>query len=157
FLAALARSAGRPFAVIAPDLDRAEAWRDDLEFLLGPDRVVYLPPHDVVPWSSQVATGPVRDDRITAMLRLGDPDPPIAAIPALALYRRAPAPDSVRSRAVEVAPGTEVPPEDLTLRLVMAGYRSVTEVGEIGEVSRRGGLLDVFGPGMTYPVRIEFD
>src|SRR5205814_6938057 len=64
FLAALARSVKRPFVVIAPDLDRAEAWRDDLEFLLGPDRVVSLPPHDVVPWTSQVATGPVRDDRV---------------------------------------------------------------------------------------------
>jgi len=157
FLAALARSVKRPFAVIAPDLDRAEAWRDDLEFLLGPDRVVYLPPHDVVPWSSQVATGPVRDDRVTAMLRLGDPDPPIVVIPAVSLYRLAPAPGTIRSRAVSLQRGTEIAPEILAHRLVMAGYRSVGEVGEVGEVSRRGGLLDVFGPGMHYPVRIEFD
>ena len=157
FLAALARWVRRPFAVIAPDIDRAEAWRDDLEFLLGADRVVYLPPHDVVPWSSQVATGPIRDDRMTAMLRLGDPDPPTVVIPAVSLYRLAPAPDSVRSRAVSVARGTEIAPEVLAHRLVMAGYRSVGEVGEVGEVSRRGGLLDVFGPGMQYPVRIEYD
>ena len=103
FLAALARSVKRPFAVIAPDLDRAEAWRDDLEFLLGPDRVVYLPPHDVVPWSSQVATGPVRDDRVTAMLRLGDPDPPIVVIPAVSLYRLAPAQRAVSTTAFVVA------------------------------------------------------
>ena len=157
FLAGLKRSIARPFAVIAPDLDRAEAWRDDLEFLLGPDRVVYLPPHDVVPWSAQVATGPVRDDRITALLRLGDPDPPIVVIPAVSLYRLAPAPEALRSRAVTLAQGTEIAPERLALRLVMAGYRSVSEVGEIGEVSRRGGLLDVFGPGMSHPVRVEFD
>ncbi len=156
-LAALARSVARPFAVVAPDLDRAEAWRDDLEFLLGPDRVAYLPPHDVVPWSAQVATGPVRDDRITALLRLGDPDPPLVVIPAVSLYRLAPAPDALRSRAVTLTAGAEIAPEKLALRLVMAGYRSVGEVGEIGEVSRRGGLLDVFGPGMEYPVRIEFD
>ena len=156
-LAGLARSVSRPFAVIAPDIDRAEAWRDDLEFLLGPDRVVSLPPHDVVPWSAQVATGPVRDDRITAMLRLGDPDPPIAVIPAVSLYRLAPRPAAVRSRSVTLAPGTEIAPEVLARTLVMAAYRPVGEVGEMGEVSRRGGLLDVFGPGMAYPVRIEFD
>jgi transcription-repair coupling factor (superfamily II helicase) len=156
-LAGLARSVPRPFAVIAPDLDRAEAWRDDLEFLLGQDRVVYLPPHDVVPWSAQVATGPVRDDRITAMLRLGDPDPPVAVIPAVALYRRAPLPHAVRSRSVTLAPGTEIAPEVLARKLVMAAYRPVGEVREMGEVSRRGGLLDVFGPGMASPVRIEFD
>jgi len=99
FLAALARSMPRPFAVIVPDLDRAEAWRDDLEFLLGEGRVAYLPPQDVVPWSAQVATGPVRDDRVTAMVRLGRPDPPIVVIPALSLYRLVPEPDRLRSRA----------------------------------------------------------
>jgi transcription-repair coupling factor (superfamily II helicase) len=157
FLAALARGTQRPFAVIAPDIDRAEAWRDDLGFLLGEDRAVYLPPHDVVPWSSQVATGPVLDDRMTAMLRLGDPNPPLAVIPAVSLYRLAPAPGSIRSRAVMLRAGSEIAPEALAHKLIMTGYRAVAEVGEVGDVSRRGGLLDVFAPGMAYPVRIEFD
>ncbi|MBI4364858.1 MAG: transcription-repair coupling factor, partial [Candidatus Latescibacteria bacterium] len=157
FVALLARSTGRHFAVVAPDLDRAYAWRDDLDFLMGPDRVVFLPPHDVVPWSAQVATGPVRDDRITAMLRLGDPDPPVVVIPALSLYRLAPKPEAVRSRAVRIGPSFEIPPEILARRLVLGGYRPVAEVAEMGEMSRRGGLLDVFGPGMQHPVRIEFD
>ena len=156
-VALLASTTSRPFAVIAPDLDRAEAWRDDLEFFLGEDRVVYFPPHDVVPWSAQVATGPVRDDRLTAMLRLGDPNPPVAVIPAMSLYRRVPAPALVRRRAVTLAAGAEIAPEDLLHRLVAAGFRSVAEVGEMGEVSRRGGLVDVFGPGMREPVRVEFD
>ena len=71
-----------PLAVIAPDLDRAEAWRDDLSFLLGADRVVFLPPLDTVPWSAQGATLPVREDRLTALLRIGDADPPVIVIPA---------------------------------------------------------------------------
>ena len=157
FLAALARSVARPLAVIAPDLDRAEAWRDDLEFLLGPGSVVSLPPLDVVPWSAQFATGPVRDDRILAMLRLGDPDPPVAILPALSLYRLTPRPDLVRARAVTLTQGAELDPELLMRALVTAGYRVVSEVGEMGEVSRRGGLLDVFAPGMTHPARVEFD
>ena len=157
FLAALAGAAAQPFAVIAPDLDRAEAWRDDLEFLLGEGRVVYLPPHDVVPWSNQVATGPVRDDRITAMLRLGAPDPPVAVLPALSLSRLVPEPARLRPRAVTLGRGSVLAPELLAARLVAGGYRSVSEVGEMGEISRRGGLMDVFAPGMTHPVRIEFD
>jgi transcription-repair coupling factor (superfamily II helicase) len=143
--------------VLAPDLDRAQAWREDLEFLLGPERVVYLPPHDVVPWSAQVATGPVRDDRLEALLRLGDPDPPVAVIPAQALARLVPAPGALRTRAITLRPGSVHDPAALAKRLVLAGYRSVAEVGESGEVSRRGGILDVFGAGMEHPVRIEFD
>src|SRR3990172_9290051 len=63
----------------------------------------------------------------------------------------------MRSRAITVAPGVEIAPEALLRRLITSGYRSVAEVGEMGEVSRRGGLIDVFGPGMGQPVRVEFD
>ena len=156
-LAALSEGARTPLAVIAPDLERAEAWRDDLGFLLGEDRVVYVPPLDVVPWSTQAATTPVRDDRLDALCRLGDPDPPIAVIPAASLHRLLPPPSVVRPRAIPIEPGWESEPDGLLRRLVLAGYRSVAEVGESGEVSRRGGIVDVFGPGMDQPVRLEFD
>ncbi len=157
-LALLARDEGAaPLAVVVPDLDRALAWREDLEFLLGPDRVVYLPPHDVVPWSTQVPTGPVRDDRLEALLRLGDPDAPVAVLPAQALLRLVPAPAGLRARAIELRVGHAHDPADLARRLVLAGYRAVAEVGESGEVSRRGGILDVYGAGLAHPVRIEFD
>ena len=156
-LAALLEQTGRPIAVIAPDIDRAEAWRDDLSFLLGEDRVVYLPPLDVVPWSNQLATAPVRDDRLHAIIRLGDPDPPVAVLPAAALHRLVPAPERVRSRAITLERGWKGDPEDLLRRLVVAGYRAVAEIGESGEVSRRGGIVDVYGPGLDHPARIEFD
>ena len=148
---------GAPLAIIAPDLDRAEAWHDDLAFFLGPDRVVIIPPHDTVPWSTQVATAPVREDRLDAFLRLGDPNPPVAVIPALSLHRKIPPPALIRSRAVDLRPGISIAPESLLRRLVLAGYRSVPEIGESGEVSRRGGIVDVFGAGMESPARIEFD
>jgi len=156
-LAALAEETRRPLAVIAPDLQRAEAWRDDLAFFLGEDRVVYVPPLDVVAWSNQHATAPVRDDRLHAICRLGDPDSPIAVIPAASLHRLVPPAALVRERCVTVEVGWECEPERLLHRLVLAGYRSVAEVGESGEVSRRGGIVDVFGAGMEHPVRLEFD
>jgi transcription-repair coupling factor (superfamily II helicase) len=155
--ALLADRVGAPLAILAPDLDRAESWRDDLAFLLGSDRVVFLPPLDMVPWSAQAATLPVREDRLTALLRLGDPDPPVAVIPAAALHRLVAAPALIRARALNVETAYESSPEALLLRLVLAGYRPVPEIGESGEVSRRGGIVDVFGPGMDHPARLEFD
>ncbi len=155
--ARLARDAARPLAVIVPDLDRAEAWRDDLSFLLGEGRVVYIPPLDVVPWSAQSATAPVRDDRLHALLRLGDPEPPVTVIPAASLHRLIPPPDRVGPRAIVVEVGWRCEPEALLRRLVLAGYRSVAEIGESGEVSRRGGIVDVYGPGMDHPARVEFE
>ncbi len=153
----LAREAGVPVAVVTPDLDRAESWRDDLASFLGPDRVVYLPPLDVVPWSHQTPTAPVRDERLDGLTRLADAPSPVAVIPAAALHRLLPRPAALRGRTFLVANGWQGDPRDLLQRLVLLGYRPVNEVSESGEVSRRGGIVDLHGPGMEQPVRLEFD
>ena len=40
--------------------------------------------------------------------------------------------------------------------LVERGYRRVSMVEAVGEFALRGGLLDLFSPGHTHPLRIEF-
>jgi len=153
----LARESGLPIAVLTPDLDRAESWRDDLAAFLGPDRVVYLPPLDVVPWSHQTPTAPVRDERLDGLARLTGAAPPVAVIPAAALHRLLPRPAALRGRAFTVERGWQGDPREVLRRLVLLGYRPVSEVSESGEISRRGGIVDVHGPGMEEPVRLEFD
>jgi len=153
----LARRGTIPMAVVAPDLDRAEAWRDDLAAFLGPNGVVYLPPLDVVPWSHQTPTPPVRDERLDGLVRLADAAPPVAVLPAAALHRLVPRPEALRRRTASLRAGREGDPHDLLRDLVLFGYRTVNEVSESGEVSRRGGIVDVHGPGMEQPIRIEFD
>jgi len=155
--AVLAGQGTVPMAVVAPDLDRAEAWRDDLAAFLGPNGVVYLPPLDVVPWSHQTPTSPVRDERLDGLARLAGAAPPVAVIPAAALQRLVPRPEDLRPRTLRLRAGWEGDPHDLMRDLVLFGYRTVNEVSESGEVSRRGGIVDVHGPGMEQPIRIEFD
>src|SRR4029453_5614562 len=45
---------------------------------------------------------------------------------------------------------------ELATTLVERGYRRVSMVEMVGEFALRGGILDVFSPGQTHPVRIEF-
>lgn len=44
----------------------------------------------------------------------------------------------------------------LRLHLWRCGYRDTDFVGEVGEVSFRGGIMDLFPPGEPLPVRVEF-
>jgi transcription-repair coupling factor (superfamily II helicase) len=44
----------------------------------------------------------------------------------------------------------------LVTALLERGYRRVPMVEAVGEISVRGGLLDLFSPGQRYPWRIEF-
>ena len=52
--------------------------------------------------------------------------------------------------------GKELPLEDAVKRLVENAYTRVDLVMERGEFAVRGGIIDVFSPTMTHPVRIEF-
>ncbi len=49
-----------------------------------------------------------------------------------------------------------VPMGALIEKLVALGYDDEPEAVAMGEFSRRGGILDIYSPGMRYPVRLEF-
>ncbi|MEZ4653662.1 MAG: hypothetical protein R3E12_08745 [Candidatus Eisenbacteria bacterium] len=53
--------------------------------------------------------------------------------------------------------GEAIDPDMLMDLLIAGGYEPAHMVSEYGEVSRRGGILDVFSFGRANPVRIEFD
>ena len=50
----------------------------------------------------------------------------------------------------------EIPMGKLVEKLVALGYDDEPEAVAMGEFSRRGGILDIYSPGMKYPVRLEF-
>ena len=60
------------------------------------------------------------------------------------------------TRVVSIAAGDEMTPEILLEVLDEGGYRREDPVSSPGQVARRGGILDVFPPDRTAPVRIEF-
>ncbi len=79
----------------------------------------------------------------------------LIAVSVDALLERVPGP-STRPRPVVVEAGSEPGLEQLVEALVAAGYTRVDTVEERGEVSVRGGLVDVFPTTGREPLRIEF-
>ena len=57
---------------------------------------------------------------------------------------------------VSCASGARLHLDQLLRDLFDLGYSPVTEVAGRGEFARRGGIVDVFPPSMTLPIRIEF-
>ena len=76
----------------------------------------------------------------------------IAGAPALA--ERVPA-ASARQEALEVSVGQALSLDDLVDRLVAMGYERVPQVEERGDLSVRGGILDVYPSTADLPARIE--
>lgn len=73
-----------------------------------------------------------------------------------ALLGPAPRPDDCREAMLELRPGMEIPPAELTEKLVRLDYDDEYETTVAGEFSRRGGIIDLYSPAHDFPCRVEF-
>ncbi len=147
---------GKTVLVLCPDLQQAEAARDDIEFFLGSDSVLFFPEEDhsltVHSWPSSL-----RNSRITCLSRLAlNKEPLIVVASARAQLRKVPSPRVLRDAVVGVKAGAALDPDALAARLGYLGYNRVPAVEGYGDWSRRGGIVDVFTYGRENPLRIEF-
>ncbi len=152
-LAALARTSGRALLAVAPGDDEARDLADELIALLGRAAVALWPTRGL-PVGGAVGPSPhIVGQRARALAGLERPGTVVVA-GAPALAERVPAAAS-RGAPLEVAEGDRVSLEDLVDRLAAMGYERVPQVEERGELSVRGGILDVYPSTADLPVRVE--
>ena len=155
----VARGAG-PLLLVVPDDTALEAYERDLGALgallgLAPGRVVTLPALDADPYDAIAAHPEVVRERVVALDRLSRGALDVLLTPARALLHPLPAPAEWRSWTRRIRRGDELAPDRFVLAALGLGYRRVDIVGAPGEISRRGGIVDVFPPTAEQPVRIE--
>ena len=73
-----------------------------------------------------------------------------------ALLQRTLDPGDLPTEPRELRPGGRIGLDALLRELLDLGYQPTLEVAGRGEFARRGGIVDVFPPGESLPVRIEF-
>ncbi len=73
-----------------------------------------------------------------------------------ALLQHTIAPDDLPSSPRELRRGSRIHQEGLLRELFDLGYVPVSEVAGRGEFARRGGIVDLFPPSLSLPIRIEF-
>src|SRR5205085_116638 len=79
----------------------------------------------------------------------------VVIVPARALFTRLPPPEAFASRIVRMQQGADLDPRAVMQTLVENGFVRTDLVGEAGEFAFRGGILDVFPPASSQPVRVE--
>lgn len=156
------RATGRPVVVITPSWQEAESMKEDFA-PWTPNGVLVFPPHEVVPPGAKVYSPEVSGLRLEVLHTLCDLSQrnmldrmPILICPVASLMRRLPPKEAMTSSLIRLRVGDAFEPEDLAERLAKNGYRFETLVGNTGEFSRRGGIVDVYPMTSSAPVRIEF-
>ncbi len=152
----------RPLLVLVPDASYAIDLVEAVRPFLGAEASL-LEPWDILPFepsSLEPAQAGARIEALLALLagRLHHPaHPRVVVAAARAVARRIIDPALWRRHAMRLAFAEELPPARLRENLAALGYRAVPEVSEPGEFAVRGGLLDLFSPALTQPVRVEWD
>lgn len=123
--------------------------------------VLYLPPWSTIPSRDDPPDVEIAGHRLNVLAtldadRAGADNAPVIVTCIQALLPKTLAPDHLRAQTHHLACGTEVDPGALAEALAAGGYSRGHVVDEKGQVAMRGGLLDVWPPSHTWPIRIEF-
>ena len=86
----------------------------------------------------------------------GDDPPDIVIGSVLAFLSPTPDPKEFQGSGIILHRGGSFPMAKLIKHLVALGYDDEPQASAVGEFSRRGGILDIYSPGMKLPVRLEY-
>ena len=146
--------------VVCRDGQRMASLSHALAFF-GPDlEVMDFPAWDCQPYDRVSPNASVVAQRMTALSRLvrveGRDKPSVLLTTINAALQRLPARAFVATHALSVAPGNVIGMAGIVEWLELNGYLRASTVREPGEYAVRGGILDLFPPGMDMPVRLDF-
>ncbi|HEX2222177.1 MAG TPA: transcription-repair coupling factor, partial [Candidatus Limnocylindria bacterium] len=146
----------RPVVVVVRDDEEAHRLADDVAAFVSPAHVGVLAERAALPLERALPEHDESGERLLVLSRLADGEAGLVVVaPLLALVQRTLSPTRLAAARVAIAAGERVAQRELLARLVAGGYEPVVEVTGIGEFAHRGGLVDVWPPGASEPLRIE--
>ena len=155
-VAALAGEAVATVLVVVPNVGDVGPWAEDL--VTFGQRPAVFPAYETWPPVEKAGKiAPETGQRLRVLQNLAGATPPkVVLAPFAAVLQSVPLRDDLAKRGRRVKVGQALPPEELAEWLLAAGYQRVDSVEYPGEFGKRGGILDLFPPDATDPVRLEF-
>jgi transcription-repair coupling factor (superfamily II helicase) len=152
-LAREARGSDAPLLVVLPRSREAEAFVAALDPWMPPGSVALFPAWEVLPGEALSPTLETMGRRIRVVRDLAQGRGIVVVTSVRALLQKVPRPSQ---EALRLEAGMQIPLEEVTERLVRFGFERNYLIERPGELSVRGGILDVFCPGLPFPVRADF-
>ena len=125
-------------------------------------RPLFYPAWEILPHESKLPHADVISERLETLIALSrvaqslEAPPPLIVTTAVALMQRTFAKGEITRRTRPLKQGGRIDPLDLVEWLEDQGYEPEAKVTQKGELSLRGGILDLFPLTSPWPVRLEF-
>jgi transcription-repair coupling factor (superfamily II helicase) len=156
FISLLAREV-TPLLVVTPDQAQAEALWQAILFFTPPEaqeQMLLFPtdgiPHgDIPPWD-------IISQRMKALRALAEHRASVVIAPIQGVQSQVPAKEALVSTIIRIEQGREQAREALVRTIISLGYSRVEMVEEHGEMSLRGGIMDIYPVDQDDPLRMEF-
>ncbi|CUH82233.1 Transcription-repair-coupling factor [Tritonibacter multivorans] len=148
---------GAPVVHVARDDKRMEAMRAALAFFAPDMPVVIFPGWDCLPYDRVSPNADIASARMATLAALVHQMPSqfILLTTLNAATQRVPARSVLREAAFTARVDTRVDEEALRKFLVRMGFTKAPSVMEPGDYAVRGGIIDIFPPGESGPVRLD--
>jgi transcription-repair coupling factor (superfamily II helicase) len=156
------RAANAPCLILVADNKAAEALHAailvtcELTGALAAESVLRFPAHDVLPFENLSPHPEIQETRAATLWKIATSTARLVIAPIEAACMRLFPQDHYASLALHLKRGEEYLPDMLVEHLLSVGYTQVDVVEMAGQVTLRGGILDVYSPEMDRPVRIDF-
>jgi transcription-repair coupling factor (superfamily II helicase) len=160
---ALGAASEAPAALVhvARDGQRQQVLENALRFIAPEVEVLTFPAWDCQPYDRISPNAVVTAQRMTTLARLtrsrsSEQRPRLLSTTVNAVLQRVPPRAHVAAESFSAAPGNMVNMDQLVAWLEMNGFLRTGTVRDTGEYAVRGGIVDLYAPGLAGPVRLDF-
>ena len=140
----------------AESLHQAVLAACDLTGALEASSIVRLPAHDVLPFENLSPHPEIQETRAATLWKIASGTVKLVIAPVEAACLKLFNTEFYTGLALQLRVNEEYLPEMLVEHLLSVGYTRVDVVEMPGQLTLRGGILDVYSPEMDRPVRIDF-
>lgn len=154
-MAALYQESKRPLCIVTHNMYQAQKVYEDLTELVPNDQLLLFPANELIGSELAIASPEMLAQRIQVFNRLAQGFTGILVIPFAGLRRYIVPAEAWRSAQIQLQVGEELDLDEFINRLIEFGYERVDLVERKGEVSVRGGIVDLYPIDSEWPLRIE--
>ncbi|MBW7477393.1 transcription-repair coupling factor [Paenibacillus oenotherae] len=155
-IAALVRELARPIVVVTHNMFAAQKIAEDLAECLNPDEVLLYPANELVAAEAAISSPETLAQRMDVLIQLSQGFRGVVVVPFSGVRRYLPVRGAMAGARIELRVGETLPMESFLQQMVGLGYTRVDKVENKGEMSVRGGIVDVYPLTTIHPFRIEW-
>jgi len=141
--------------VLATNSD-AEAFCRELLSYVDSEDIFYFPGPENIPYEYTKWQPEWKRDRILTINRIFSNKKAMIVTSVAGILRKIPEKKSLTGKSIILKQGNDYSLEKLALDLVRLGYQREEVCEQFGQFSLKGGILDIYTPYLSYPVRMDF-